>query len=116
MLQAWIAGNVLWKRCFITHQEDEASSVASDLSHSLASLSPSRELDNEELIALHVLGGTLPRSASGTELHQSRSSSFSEAEDSQAKRQRLEESNDQAANGGNKEDEHDQDGGDQAMI
>jgi SHAQKYF class myb-like DNA-binding protein len=99
------------------HQEDGASSVASDLSHSLASLSPSRELDNEELIALHVLGGTLPRSASGTDLHQSRSSSFSEAEDSQVKRQRLEEeSNDQAANDGNKKDEPDQDGGDQAMV
>ena len=78
---------------------DDLSSVSSDLSASLASFSPSREFGNEELIALHVLGGTLPRSASGTELQpmenleengHSRSSSLSEGDDSETKRRRLE--------------------------
>lgn len=97
-------------------QDDGASSVSSDLSHSLASLSPKREFGNEELIALHVLGGSLPRSASGTDLQEhSRSSSFSEAEDSEAKRQRLGgESNDHSEGGGGDSD-GDQDG-DEAMI
>jgi SHAQKYF class myb-like DNA-binding protein len=88
------------------YQNDDASSV-SELSASFASLSPKRELDDEELIALHVLGGTLSRSASGTELQlgaHSRSSSFSEGEDSETKRRRLAESNDQG------EPDRDQDG------
>jgi SHAQKYF class myb-like DNA-binding protein len=41
-------------------QQDDLSSVSSTLS----ALSPSRELGSEELIALSVLGGSLPRSAS----------------------------------------------------
>ena len=39
----------------VTHHSDENSSVCSNLSASVASLG------NEELIALHVLGGALPR-------------------------------------------------------
>lgn len=50
-------------------QHDDASSVSSNLSASLASFSPTREFGNEELIALHVLGGALPRSASNQDLH-----------------------------------------------
>jgi SHAQKYF class myb-like DNA-binding protein len=79
------------------YQNDDASSV-SELSASFASLSPKRELDDEELIALHVLGGTLPRSASGTELQlgaHSRSSSFSDGDDSETKRRKFAKSNDQ---------------------
>ena len=95
-------------------QLDDASSVSSDLSASLASLSPSREFGNEELIALHVLGGTLHRSASGTELRaQSPSPSLSEGEDSDAKKQRLDSSNDHAE--GKEDPQRDQDG-DEAMI
>lgn len=93
----------------LQHQDDGASSVSSDLSQSLASLSPKREFGNEELIALHVLGGTLPRSASGSDLqehHRSRSSTFSEAEEesSDAKRQRLDESKEEG-----QDSDHDQD-------
>lgn len=88
------------------YQNDDASSV-SELSASFASLSPRGEWGDEELIALHVLGGTLPRSASGTELQlgaHSRSSSFSEGDDSETKRRRLAESSDQG------EPKRDQDG------
>jgi hypothetical protein len=97
--------DVVWRKAS-GYQNDDASSV-SELSASFASLSPKRELDDEELIALHVLGGTLSRSASGTELQlgaHSRSSSFSEGEDSETKRRRLAESNDQG------EPDRDQDG------
>lgn len=47
-----------------TLEDCEISSVASSVSASLAS----RELGDEELIALHVLGGSLPRAASATDL------------------------------------------------
>jgi hypothetical protein len=46
---------------------DEAS-AGSSVSASLASMSPHREFGTEELIALHVLGGALPQSASRDDL------------------------------------------------
>jgi SHAQKYF class myb-like DNA-binding protein len=54
-----------------TKSHDDHSSVSSNLSASLASLSSSvagaRDLGNEELIALQVLGGSLPRGDSSLE-------------------------------------------------
>mmetsp|Transcript_8583 Transcript_8583/g.14278 ORF Transcript_8583/g.14278 Transcript_8583/m.14278 type:complete len:551 (+) Transcript_8583:246-1898(+) len=46
------------------HQQDDISSVSSTVS----GFTPTRELGNEELIALSVLGASLPRSASNQDL------------------------------------------------
>eukprot|EP00978_Attheya_sp_CCMP212_P043332 scaffold280792_cov42-Attheya_sp.AAC.2 len=47
---------------------NDGASAASSVSASLASMSPHREFGSEELIALHVLGGSLPQSASRDDL------------------------------------------------
>jgi SHAQKYF class myb-like DNA-binding protein len=61
------------RRSDATHQRhfpsDDISSVSSTVSEALVS----RELASEEWIALHVLGGTLPRSASHQELPEAES-------------------------------------------
>lgn len=73
---------------------DDTSSATSDVSATLAS----RGFGDEELIALHVLCGTLARSASDNELRpeesRERPSSYSEGdEESETKRCRLDSSN-----------------------
>jgi len=47
---------------------NDGASAASSVSASLASMSPHREFGSEELIALHVLGGSLPQSANRDDL------------------------------------------------
>jgi SHAQKYF class myb-like DNA-binding protein len=56
------------QRRYPQQADDSSSSFSSSVSETLSNFSPTRELGNEEWIALHVLGGTLARSASNLDI------------------------------------------------